>query len=313
MKTLASLGVVFSLLVATSPDALAGETAGGVSTEFKVTEQGAASINFPLSLPTARGGVKPEVSLTYNSNQLSQSVAGTGWLLSGLQQIQRCAPTPILDNSIGAVTNTSSYKLCLDGQRLHLVSGVYGAPGSDYRLDQQPGITISAHGGSQAKGPVYFKVHTKARDTMYLGNAGTHSGSSAAVAQTENGTRTQWLLSSVEDGVSNRIDYQYQVVSGSQTRRIDSIKYGAQLVSVTECAPNVNGINDCKKPVTFDWADDASSTAITQQRTFGALRAPSLVKSLDINGDGYTDLAYVKNGAWRNGGATTICGVQCNF
>ena len=62
---------------------------------------------------------------------------------------------------------------------------------------------------------------------MYLGNAGTHSGSSAAVAQTENGTRTQWLLSSVEDGVSNRIDYQYQVVSGSQTLRIDSIKYGA--------------------------------------------------------------------------------------
>ncbi len=60
-------------------------------------------------------------------------------------------------------------RYCMDGQRLVLVSGTYGAAGSEYRTELDSFSRIVAS-GTAGNGVASFTVQTKAGLTMEYGN-----------------------------------------------------------------------------------------------------------------------------------------------
>lgn len=156
-----------------------------VAVDFRVDENGAATFAVPIHLPTGRGDMRPQVGLGYSSHNSNDGPLGVGWSLQASSAITRCRKTPFDDGEVSTVTLTSSDRFCLDGQRLHLVSGTYGAAGSLYRLNGQPGTVITAHGGSVANGPDYFKRVTKAKEVTYFGDA-LYSSDAAALVKPGN-------------------------------------------------------------------------------------------------------------------------------
>ena len=137
------------------------EVVGLSSGEFRVDESGAATYSVPINIPEGRAGVTPQVSLNYSSNNLQDGPVGIGWSVGGISAVSRCPQTPINDNAITGVNFTSSDRFCLDGQRLILLAGTYGAPYSTYIKEIDDFSIVTAMGGSQANGPSYLKSKRK--------------------------------------------------------------------------------------------------------------------------------------------------------
>ena len=208
----------------------AQDSVASLATDFRVDESGAATFSLPLTLPTARGDLKPQLGLSYSSHNLRDGELGVGWNLQGPSALTRCRKSPIFDGDVGTITLTQSDRFCLDGQRLHLVTGTYGSPGSVYRINGQPGTVISAHGGNSSDGPAYFKRVTKAKEITYFGNAiaatGLSSDTQATVIPGANGVVNTWLMSSVEDVMSNYIQYVYVTDNTVGESYLSEVRYG---------------------------------------------------------------------------------------
>jgi len=65
---------------------------GTIPGSFGVSPSGAAIYTIPLDLPPGRVGMIPDISLVYNS-QISGTILGQGWTLSGFSAITRTNPT----------------------------------------------------------------------------------------------------------------------------------------------------------------------------------------------------------------------------
>ncbi len=201
--------------------------------QFRVNESGNATYNLPIQVAQGRAGVAPKLSLGYSSGNTYEGSVGVGWSVSGLSSISRCPQQPIYDNgNINAVTFTSEDRFCLDGQRLLLKSGTYGAPGSTYYTEIDNFARISAHGGSTANGPTYFEVQNKAGETHYYGNpAAVTSHYSGVDAFVEPGGHAagvlarSWAIKIVEDAKGNYIKYNYAKDTAAGTFYIDDITY----------------------------------------------------------------------------------------
>lgn len=99
------------------------------------TEGGAATYRMPFVVPPGRAGVQPELALVYHSRG-GNGLGGMGFSLAGLGSIHRCPQTIEQDGSARSVKYDANDRLCLDGQRLVLVSGtIYGASGAVYRTE----------------------------------------------------------------------------------------------------------------------------------------------------------------------------------
>ena len=116
------------------PDLASGETGNVsiVSGKMSVGQDGSANYSVPLSLPPGRGGLKPSLSLSYNSSS-GIGYLGVGWSISGLQSISRCRPIIPTDGTSKAEPMSAEEKFCLNGSRLIVVSGEYGESGAEYR------------------------------------------------------------------------------------------------------------------------------------------------------------------------------------
>jgi len=106
---------------------------------------------------------------------------------------------------------------CLDGQRPLLVSGSYGADGSEYRPELDPFTRITAIGGNNSAnitaytGPASFRVERRDGTTSTYGGT---DDARLAVAECGGGTglacaNRQWALNRSEDSSGNYIDYVY--------------------------------------------------------------------------------------------------------
>lgn len=96
---------------------------------FQVNESGAALYRIPITMSPGTGGMQPNMPWTYSS-QGNSGILGFGWALSGLSQITRC-PTTVANDGFEGVSFDGSDKLCLDGERLIAIKGVYGADGTE--------------------------------------------------------------------------------------------------------------------------------------------------------------------------------------
>lgn len=132
-----------------------------------VAPSGAATYQVPLQLPPGVAGMTPKLAFTYNS-QAGNGLMGWGWTLDGLSAITRCPQTMVHDGARGSINFDANDRFCLDGQRLILVSGVYGADGSEYRTELESFSRIVARGAA-GNGPAYFSVQTKSGLAMQYG------------------------------------------------------------------------------------------------------------------------------------------------
>ena len=135
---------------------------GSLNGSISVGPTGAANYFIPIDIPPGRNGMKPNLSLVYNS-QGGEGVLGLGWALSGLSSITR-VPTDIYhEGYIDVVDFDNNDKFALDGQRLISVGG------DQYRTENESFSKITLYGSSS--NPTYFKVETKEGLELYFGNS----------------------------------------------------------------------------------------------------------------------------------------------
>ena len=194
----------------TSNSAEIGITGG----ELSILLNGSANYKVPITVPPGINGVTPEVSLSYNS-QDENGLAGYGWSIAGISFITKIGSTKFHDNEIDAVDFDTTDRLALDGQRLILKSGTYGANGSVYETENFSNTKITAYGvhpQSQSIGPSYFIVE-------YPDGSMAHYGNSS-----DSKTSTSWAITYWQNPQGVRVNYQY--IASNNNLRIFEVSYG---------------------------------------------------------------------------------------
>jgi hypothetical protein len=182
---------------------LYANTVSNLKGELSV-HQGALNYSIPLNLPVGTAGVKPNVSIAYNSNG-SNGYMGIGWNISaGQSAITRCGHNLAHDGKVQGVKYNSSDNICLDGQRLVLISGTIWEDESEYRtkIDTYSKIIYSND---------TFIVYTKAGDIKEYKKY-----------------NTIWLVKTIKDRYDNAITYNY--TSNSAETYLSSITYADNTV-----------------------------------------------------------------------------------
>ncbi|MGQ0687223.1 MAG: FG-GAP repeat domain-containing protein [Limnobacter sp.] len=128
---------------------------------WDVNASGAFEYKYPLRLPPGIAGVKPPITIEYNSGY-SHDILGRGFVVGGLSTIHRCAKSLEVDGIKGSLSYTNSDVWCLDGVRLVLKSGAYHQDGAIYETQLYDGSKIIGVDTSSLDKSKYFEVHTKA-------------------------------------------------------------------------------------------------------------------------------------------------------
>lgn len=205
--------------------------------QLSVSASGTPSFSHAIEVPPGVAGMSPKIGLFYAGGGVNGPV-GHGWSLQGLSVITRCAAIKATDGVRGAVSYTSSDKLCLDGQRLiqTYANGVAlafpqtgdssGGAVREYRTEKDTYARIRAYGmvdgdTSGAKGPQYFKVWTKSGQIYEYGDfPGKDATTNALILAKRSfmmGPRTvtvavpmAWAVGRISDTLGNSINFKYE-------------------------------------------------------------------------------------------------------
>ncbi len=101
---------------------------------FSVDQGGAATYSVPIPLPPGTAGMAPSLSLGYSSHA-GNGVLGVGWSLAGLSAITRGGADMLRDGFHDPLDGDAHDRFYFGPSRLVLVSGEYGADGSEYRTE----------------------------------------------------------------------------------------------------------------------------------------------------------------------------------
>lgn len=172
---------------------------GKLSGAASVSKTGSLSYLIPLDLPDGSGGLKPALSLAYDS-AAGNGLMGKGWSLSGLQSIARCPQTIAQGDAQGlSVSLTDADRLCLNGQRLQLVSGAaYWSTLAEYRTEIESFNKVVTRGSAAER---WFEVYQKNgliaefRPVKALGDA--------------KGKNLVWVNTGIRDRSGNKISIEY--------------------------------------------------------------------------------------------------------
>ncbi|MEZ5499829.1 MAG: FG-GAP-like repeat-containing protein [Steroidobacteraceae bacterium] len=188
--------------------ALAVTSAGRTPGQYAVSAMGGATYQIPLWAPPGARGIQPELSVAYMSGG-PDGVMGPGWNLQGLSAIARCNKTYAANGGAPApVTLTLTDDFCMDGNRMRVTVGSYGAAGSQYQTEMADFSRITAN-GTAGNGPSYFVVEGK--DGKYYEYGNTADSKAYANAGT---TPYGWLLNKVRDREGNNMTITYSTTSG---------------------------------------------------------------------------------------------------
>ncbi|HET6725359.1 MAG TPA: SpvB/TcaC N-terminal domain-containing protein, partial [Gammaproteobacteria bacterium] len=191
-----------------APSGPAEAAVGAIPAHFAVTPTGAATYSIPINLPPGINGLTPHLGLAYSSGA-GNGWAGYGWSLAGFSAITRCGKTIAEDGTVGVVTFTSSDSFCLDGNKLRLKSGTYGAEGATYRTEREQFFRITSHtsggaGTTPDTGPQYFTVETPDGKTYEYGKT-----ADARVFNATGSAVRVWVLDKITDPYGNFISFEY--------------------------------------------------------------------------------------------------------
>ncbi len=194
-----------------------GTTAGSVTT----TQLGGLSYSIPLFCSPGTNGVKPNLSLQYNS-QSGNGLLGLGWNLAGLSSISRVANPYYNNQVVKAIEMVSADQYAIDGNLLILETngGSQGADGSKYKTEQET-FTESIMHGTSGNGPSWFEVkNLKDNSTLEYGNA-----DNSYVSEINSTTKLTWLLTKQMDTNGNYIKYTYLRDPSSGMPLLNTIEY----------------------------------------------------------------------------------------
>lgn len=204
--------------VKTSAAAEAASEVGTTPADFSVSLSGGATYNIPIATPPGIRDISPDIGLNFNS-QASNGLAGWGWGLSGMSSISRVSATEFHDGFVDGVDFDSSDRFALDGQRLLLVSGSYGAANSVYKTERFSNVKIKAFGTSPygaSYGPSYFIVYYPDGSRVWYGSGSVNPRS-----------RLEWSIGRKVDPQGNSIFYNY--ITDGELRLIDRITFGGSV------------------------------------------------------------------------------------
>lgn len=206
-----------------SSEIIATDQVGSLNGSFRVNESGAATYSISIASSPGTAGVTPEISLNYSS-QGGNGVLGVGWSIGGLSGITRCRQSLHQDNNPLPITFTGTDRFCMDGQRLLLTSGTYGAANSTYKTEIDSFAKITAKGGSLGH-PDYWEIERKdGSKSTYGGNGDAESEQNVLNLDGTLSVKVMtWALNIFEDSVGNKIDYNYY--NDTEGHRIKNIKY----------------------------------------------------------------------------------------
>jgi RHS repeat-associated protein len=195
-----------------------GYTAGLLAGALQVGVDGEARYTLPLWVPPGRAGMQPELALGYDS-RAGNGLLGVGWSLSGLSRLSRCGRTRAVDGYTAPIKFDKTDALCLDGQRLVLLTGTHGEVGAQYRteVDTFARVAVLEVDGAgprvlevrQADGPILLYGSTE--ESQVAGPRArlrTQPPVGVAVARGPV-VRLAWALSEVRDRSGNYIRIRY--------------------------------------------------------------------------------------------------------
>ncbi|HEY9533558.1 MAG TPA: RHS repeat-associated core domain-containing protein [Mucilaginibacter sp.] len=206
------LGQASNLQMVNTQSVISTPDAGRTTASLDVSPSGAATYNVPISVPPGINGVVPPIALSYNS-QAGNGMAGYGWNLSGLHTISRIPRTKFHDGVTGGVNVNMDDRYALDGQRLILKSGTYGADGAEYQTESYSNVRIVSK-GTGTNGPDHFEVYYPDGSKAFFG------------ANALSKTPTDYAITYSENSQGIRITYQYTL--NDNTLNISLIEYGAK-------------------------------------------------------------------------------------
>jgi YD repeat-containing protein len=183
-------------------DAATATAAGRTKGSFAVSPTGAATYSIPIWAPPGPNGLQPNIALTYNSQQ-GNGYVGVGWGVSGLSSIYRCNLTYAQDAAPAPVALATSDAYCMDGQRLRLTGGTYGAAGSTYQTEVANFVNVTAY-GTAGNGPAYFIGQDRNGVQYYYGD-----GWGSQVLAPGTSTALSWQLNEVVDTFGNTMAITY--------------------------------------------------------------------------------------------------------
>lgn len=205
--------LIFCLAAALLPAVVMAS--GYTAHQFAVSESGAATVTIPLQVPRGIGGMEPQLSLNYSS-EAGNGLLGLGWNLAGPSAVTRCAKALTIDGERGYVDFTATNdRFCLDGQRLILQTGDYGAAGSTYVTERDSFSVITALGQhtSQVNVPASFRVETKSGLVLDFG-LGQNSRTMTNMTQEAKNlgrvdTINRWMLQRISDLHGSFVEFVY--------------------------------------------------------------------------------------------------------
>ncbi len=158
---------------------------------------GAATYNYPISVPSGTNGLIPSLSISYNHQSTigRPTIVGAGWSLSDNYIIRDV-------NYSFSDTSNDKFKLVLNGQTYNLV---YDTTDSRWHTEIESYLNIqNLSGGNNTKGQ-YWIVKTTDGTTYMFG----YQGYSELVSNIQN-YAVKWSLDLVTDTHNNNIYYTYQ-------------------------------------------------------------------------------------------------------
>lgn len=185
-----------------NPNAESGFTSGSMS----VSDQGGMIYQIPIQLPPGTAGVKPSLSITYNSNG-GDGIMGMGFSCDAMSFISRTGNTFDMDGWNLGVQLSDHDKLSINGERLiqtNASSNLSYLRSGAYYITKNQNFTKYEAVGSANQEPNYFVAYTKSGEKMYFGNS-----TDSRVVEFNTGKTVFWLLKRVEDQFGNYFEYEY--------------------------------------------------------------------------------------------------------
>lgn len=183
---------------------------GTIPGKFKVTNTGAATYKIPLELPKGRSGMKPQISINYNSLG-NNGIMTKGWSLSGISTLSRTPYSQYYNDSTYSIDLSEEDQLKLNGQ--HLIE----LPSGEYRTENESYTRIVPVDGNINNGFIVYKKNGR------IYEYGTNENSRLYLQ--DNPTPVSWSVTKIKDRQGNYIDFNYLNQPANGFITIKTIEY----------------------------------------------------------------------------------------